>query len=163
MLTVKVNGEVEVRAGYNTPDNIIQSFVASHSDWIKKQQAKFADRYHHRIVVPKSDREHIKKQLLPQMLQLSEYYSQLMDVTPNGIKITSAQKRWGSCNSNKSICFSYRLAFVSDRCKRYVVIHELSHLKQLNHSQKFYDIVKKYMPDYKEAEKELEGYYIKEE
>lgn len=163
MLTVKPSGQVEVRAGYFTGDKTIQNFVTANAEWIKNQQVKFAQKYHHTVIVEKSDREKLKKQLLPQMTQLVNLYAPVMGVKPDGVKITSAQKRWGSCNSNRAICFSYRLALVSDRCRRYVAIHELAHLKQLNHSQKFYDIVKTYMPDYKEAEKELEGYYIKEE
>lgn len=163
MLTVKVTGQVEVRAGYFATDRTIKNFVEVHSEWIKKQQARFEKQFHHRIVVPKRDTAILKKQLLPQITQLVEQYAPLMGVQPAGVKITTAQKRWGSCNSNKSVCFSYRLFYVSDRCKRYVVIHELSHLKELNHSKKFYEIVKKYMPDYKEAEKELAGYYIAQE
>ena len=120
----------------------------------------FNNKYHSIITVEKSQVNLIKKSLKPEIDKLVEKYSQIMGVTPETIKITSAEKRWGSCNDKKSVCFSYKCAFLSQKCKEYIVIHELSHLKELNHSKAFYDIVKTYMPDYKETEKELNGYYI---
>ena len=94
------------------------------------------------------------------MTELVQKYADIMGVEAKGVKITSAEKRWGSCSSKNTICFSYRCAFLSQKCKEYIVIHELSHISEFNHSKKFYDVVERYMPDYKSAEKELDGYYI---
>ena len=76
-----------------------------------------------------------------------------MGVHPKGIKITSARKRFGSCGPNDTICFSWRLMTYPKEAVDYVIVHELSHLVERNHSSKFYDVVRKYMPDYKEREK----------
>ena len=59
----------------------------------------------------------------------------------NGLKITSARTRWGSCTSKKNINFSYRLIMAPIKTIDYVIIHELAHLKEMNHSKKFRDLV----------------------
>ena len=84
-----------------------------------------------------------------------DYYSQLMGVEAQSVKITSARKRFGSCNSKGSICFSYRLMLYPEEAIDYVVVHELAHLLELNHSKRFYDIVSNVLPDYKKREKML--------
>jgi len=77
-------------------------------------------------------------------------FAMLMNVTPSEIKITGAKTRWGSCSSKKHINFSWRLILADDSLIDYVVVHELSHLFEMNHSPRFWAIVKKYMPDYRE-------------
>lgn len=160
LVTVSVTGEVIVKAPLYTNEKYIEAFVSGKENWIKKQQDIFAQKYHHRIVITKEERDVLKKQLLPQMNNLVENYSDLMGVKPKSVKITLADRRWGSCGKNGEICFSYRLALVSDRCREYLTVHELSHIKQFNHSKEFYAEIEKYLPDYKEIEKELNGYYI---
>ena len=160
VLTVSVDGKVTIKAGRFTSDKYIEEFVNSKKDWIEKQQKYFADKYHHRIQVTKEERENLKKQFLPVMEELVFKYSRMMDVNPKSVKITVAEKRWGSCGRNGAICFSYRGALVSQKCREYLVVHELCHIKHFNHSKDFYEEIKKYMPDYRDAEKELDGYYI---
>ena len=160
LVTVSPTGEVTVKAPLYTSEKYIDAFMISKESWIKKQQDYFAQKYHHRIAVTKEEREVLKKQLFPQMKILVEKYSEVMGVKAKSVKITVAERRWGSCGKDGAICFSYRLAFVSDRCREYLAVHELSHIKQFNHSKEFYTEIEKYLPDYKTIEKELDGYYI---
>ena len=83
------------------------------------------------------------------------YYSGQMGVTPSAIKINSAKTRWGSCSSNKSINFSWRLAMADDRVIDYVIVHELAHLVEMNHSPRFWAIVEGILPDYDERRTSL--------
>ena len=71
------------------------------------------------------------------------------------VKITSAQKRYGSCNSEGNICYSYRLMMYPPEVRDYGVVHELAHLKEMNHSKRFYDVVASVMPDYKRRRRYL--------
>jgi len=82
-------------------------------------------------------------------------FAKLMGVSYSGIKITSAKKRFGSCNSRGGICFSYILMLYPEEAREYVVVHELAHLIELNHSKAFYNIIKAIMPDYRERKKLL--------
>ena len=162
-MTVKVTGEVVVKAGFFTAESTIEKFVNSNIEWIENQRRYYKNKYHYIKIVTESEREQVKKQLLTVMSELTEKYSIIMGVKPEKVRITTAEKRWGSCNAKGTICYSYRVMFLSQKCKEYIVIHELCHLEQMNHSKDFYSLVAKYMPDYKQAEKELDGYYIQME
>lgn len=83
------------------------------------------------------------------------YYSQILGVTPTGIKITSAKKRFGSCNGKNSICFSLYLMQYPQAAIDYVVVHELCHIRHHDHSPAFYRLVESVLPDYKERERLL--------
>jgi len=82
-------------------------------------------------------------------------FSQKMSVMPSSIKITSAKTRWGSCSSKKSINFSWRLIMMESDVVDYVVVHELAHLIEMNHSKRFWEIVEAVLPDYKQRKKRL--------
>ena len=69
--------------------------------------------------------------------------------------IRDQRRRWGSCSSDGTLRFNWRLAMMSEDVVEYVVVHELSHLEQMNHSPKFWDVVAKRLPDYKERRRTL--------
>jgi len=75
-------------------------------------------------------------------------YAAQMNVTPAEIKINNAMKRWGSCSSKKSLNFSWRLIMADDSVIDYVVVHELAHLVEMNHSSQFWAVVAGILPDY---------------
>jgi hypothetical protein len=91
-------------------------------------------------------RRFVARKIIPQRV---EHFAKIMGVEPKGISITSAQKRFGSCSSRGRICFSFNLVQYPDEAIDYVVVHELAHLVELNHSKEFWKTVEKYMPDYK--------------
>jgi predicted metal-dependent hydrolase len=72
-----------------------------------------------------------------------------MNVAPASVKINGAVCRWGSCSSKKNINFSWRLVMADDDTIDYVVVHELAHLTEMNHSDRFWNIVKSTLPDYR--------------
>lgn len=71
------------------------------------------------------------------------------------IFIRSQKTRWGSCSSQKNLNFNWRLILTPRNCCDYVIIHELCHLKEMNHSQKFWNLVEQCMPSYRNAERWL--------
>ena len=76
-------------------------------------------------------------------------------VSPAGVRIGSAKRSWGSCSSSGKLTFSWRLMMATPEAIEYVVVHELAHLKQLNHSKAFWEIVSSLIPNWKECRKEL--------
>lgn len=75
--------------------------------------------------------------------------------TINNIRFKNNQTNWGSCSSKRNLNFSTRLLFATPEAIDYVIVHELAHLKELNHSPKFWKIVSDIMPSYKQQEKWL--------
>ncbi len=76
-------------------------------------------------------------------------------IKPNKIRIREIKYAWGSCSSNKNITINLKLIKYSKEAIRYVILHELCHIKHMNHSKDFWELVKTYMPNYKEVKKEL--------
>jgi len=77
------------------------------------------------------------------------YFSKKFNLKFSHIKISSSKISWGSCNSKKEVRFSWRLSMLPEDIIEYVVVHELAHLKELNHSRKFWNLVELMLPSYK--------------
>lgn len=155
-LEISKNLDIIVRSPYGFPKSEIDRFVISRNNWITENLEKMksrAEKY------PSQVSENEAKALLQKAKEILpskvSYYSKLMNLYPTALKITAATTRFGSCSGKNSICFSYLLMRYPDEAIDYVVVHELAHIKHKNHSRDFYDLVKKYLPDYKEREKLL--------
>ncbi len=75
----------------------------------------------------------------------------------NKITIRSQKTRWGSCSTGRRLSFNYKLMRYRKKVIDYVIIHELCHLKEMNHSERFWKLVEEYCPDYKILKRELKA------
>ncbi|MDR1330150.1 MAG: M48 family metallopeptidase [Oscillospiraceae bacterium] len=82
-------------------------------------------------------------------------FAKQMGVTPLAVKINGANTRWGSCSAKRSINFSWRLIMAGGDVVDYVVVHELAHITEMNHSPRFWEIVAGVLPDYKARQTRL--------
>jgi len=82
-------------------------------------------------------------------------FAKRMSVAPVAVKINSAKTHWGSCSAKKRLNFSWRLIMADDDVINYIVVHELAHITEMNHSKRFWAIVKGVLPDYLECEAKL--------
>ncbi len=156
-IEINDNLEVVVRAPRLMSRVHIKIIVDKHQKWIETHLKKKEIEMSRKITLSDSEIEKLKakaKEILPQKI---EHYSALMGVTPTGIKITSAKKRFGSCSGKNSLCFSFYLFQYPDDAIDYVVVHELAHIKHHDHSKEFYAFIESVMPDYKEKEKMLKN------
>ena len=92
------------------------------------------------------------QKFLPDMVHSKE---QVMNLYANKIGITSAKTRWGSCSGRNNINFSWRLMMAEPEVIEYVIIHELAHIKEKNHGKRFWRLVEKYEPYYREKKNKL--------
>ncbi len=83
------------------------------------------------------------------------YWSNKISVSPNNIRVKNQHTLWGSCSKRANLNFNWRILLLSNQAADYLIIHELSHLKELNHSPNFWLLVKKYSPEYKTQKAEL--------
>ncbi len=77
------------------------------------------------------------------------YYSNRLHLFPKGIKITNAKSRWGSCSRGNRLSFSWRIIMASLTVIDYILIHELAHIREKNHSKRFWAYLESILPDYK--------------
>ncbi len=156
-IAIEVNkaGRVTVRAPFGTSMKLISAFVEEKKPWIETTVEKMRER---EKAHPKKSEEEIKalirraKEELPPIV---ERYSSLMGVKPTHFSVTRATTRFGSCSGKNAISFSCFLMDYPYEAIEYVVVHELAHIKQHNHSKKFWAEVDNILPDRKEREKLL--------
>ena len=142
---------VVVRAPRRCSEREIRRFVAAHTDWIAKhieiQRRRQAARSA-RQVTPEQEKE-LRRQAAEHIPARVAVFAARMRVTPTGVRITGAQKRFGSCSSKNSLCFSWRLMQYPPDAVDYVVVHELAHIRHHNHGPEFWAFVEAAMPDYR--------------
>ena len=151
-LSMKIDrdGIIVVRAPRFVFQKTIDNFIEKNKAWIEKQQSQRQKS----ILDPSQVLEYKREArdiIIPRVAEFAEKYG----FTYNSVKITSAMTRWGSCTNKKNLNFTYRLALAPDEVRDYVIVHELCHLRQMNHSKKFWSEVAAIMPDYKQQEKWL--------
>lgn len=153
-LSVK-GGELKVLAPRGTKNEVIENLVEKHKRWIKNhlEYAKKKDLIEGEL----SDGEILKlrRRAREYISKRAEYYSNIMKLKYGRITITSAKTRFGSCSSKGNLSFSYRLMLYPDDLVDYVIVHELAHLLEMNHSERFYKIIESVLPDYKERIRRL--------
>lgn len=98
-----------------------------------------------------------KQKAKEKIVPLVERYAKLLGVEYNTILISDLKYRWGSCTLKGNLNFNWRLIKAPSFVVNYVVIHELAHLIELNHSERFWNIVRVQMPNYMEAKEWLKG------
>ena len=85
-------------------------------------------------------------------------FAKQMNVHFNMVRIKNVKTIWGSCSSKKNLNFNFKLFFLPEALIDYVFVHELAHLKHMNHSKVFWSEVEKQIPDYKKRREELKRY-----
>jgi predicted metal-dependent hydrolase len=90
-----------------------------------------------------------KKKAKQHLRQRVDFFSQEFNLRTEKVKITSAEKRWGSCSADDNLSFSFRLMMAPPDIIDYVIVHELMHIKEKNHSAAFWKLIEMVMPEYK--------------
>ena len=150
---VRNDGSIEVRCPKYVSKNTIEEILVKKSEWINKAREKII-RSKEPIVTDK-DREDLvsrAKEIIPKKVK---QFSEVMGVVPTSVRIGNAKTYWGCCSKDNKLNFSWRLMLKADNIIDYVVVHELAHIKEHNHSNKFWDEVEKVIPNYYILRKEL--------
>lgn len=143
--------DVLVRAPAGMPQSAIDAFVAKHQTWLNQNLERCARRKARHTYTPQQE-DQLRARAKTELPSRVAYFSQQMGLCPTGIKITSAETRFGSCNAKNGLCFSWRLMGYPPAAIDYVIVHELAHIQHKNHGSAFYRRVAQCLPDYKERE-----------
>lgn len=146
--------EIEVTAPFNLPDSEIERIVISKSNWIDEHLSKMKNKLDGQSHIEKFTYEEIKEladKALDYIPKRVKYYAYREGFSYNRITIRNQVSRWGSCSSKCNLNFNCLLMLTPDYVIDYVVVHELCHLREMNHSPAFWAEVKKILPDYEKA------------
>ena len=136
-------------------DNEIEKMVISKSKWIDKHMLKVQSTIDERSKLEKITFEQVKEladQAVEYIPKRVKYYAEKENFVYNKITIKNLVSRWGSCSTKGNLNFNCLLMLTPDYVIDYIVVHELCHLREMNHSEKFWAEVEKIMPDYQRAE-----------
>lgn len=146
-IQIMPDGAVVVRCPKRMRLEDVRKFVESKTGWIEK----------HTAARNPGDTEKLTEQEIKQLREKTrclitervQYYAPIIGVTYNQIAVRTQHTLWGSCSSKGNLNFNCLLALVPPQVLDYVVVHELCHRKEMNHSKQFWDAVERIMPDYK--------------
>jgi hypothetical protein len=154
-LTVRSpDGPVRVSAPLRTSDAAVHRFVSQHRAWIRRQQARLAAL----PPVPPPPTEAERRQLAARLPALLARWEPVIGVRVSAFRVRHMRTRWGSCNIHeRRISLSTSLARRPDGCLEYVLVHELVHLLERRHNARFYGLLDRFLPDWRDRRAELRG------
>ena len=150
-VTITPEGGLLIKAPEKMPEREIKRFLEQRRFWIYKQtkhmMATNADRIH------RSEEEinKLREQARTVLTEKTDYYKSVLGVDYKRLRIGDQKTRWGSCSSKGNLNFNCLLMLAPPDVLDYVVVHELCHRKEMNHSKAFWNEVEKVLPNYKES------------
>lgn len=153
-LKVTPDLKIEVRAPRGISRETIEEIINKHRRWIENR-IDIMKRMPIKAPPTQDEIRELKKRTEEIVTPLVERYANEMGVNYTKITITSAKKVFGSCTSKKHLNFSFRLSRYPFEAIEYVVVHELCHLKEMNHSPRFWALVERILPDYRKRREML--------
>lgn len=146
--------EIIARAPMRMKEKEILNFIESKKDWIDKHLTKLNERQKVLNDLKPYTKEEIKQFTAKAKLEIPkrvEHYAKIIGIDYNRITIRCQHTRWGSCSSKGNLNFNCLLVLLPDEIIDSIVVHELCHMKQMNHSARFYAEIDKVFPNYKQC------------
>lgn len=150
-LQIKPDSTIEMKVPMQITNAQIQEFLDKKSDWIEKHLQAIQERQHQMLHIKRLTMEEIHEladQALEVIPKRVAYFAEIAGVTYGRITIRNQKSRWGSCSTKGNLNFNCLLMLAPTDVLDYVVVHELCHRKEMNHSPKFWTEVRKVLPDY---------------
>lgn len=148
-LAVYCDGRLVVSAPRRLPFYQIEKFIHEKSSWILKKLADFASApptiFSRDVVAEYHQYKEAARTLVEARLA---YFNRFYNFEINRISIKKQKTRWGSCSRKGNLNFNYKIALLPNELSDYIIVHELCHLGQFNHSAKFWRLVAEIIPDY---------------
>lgn len=155
-LTVYPEEGLVVTAPYLMGRGIVEKFMIKKAKWIMKKLENFALTHSgQRVGNGRKQYLETKEKARDLVTRRLDYFNSSYNFQFNRISIKNHKSRWGSCSKKGNLNFNYRIALLPDHLVNYIIVHELCHLKELNHSKNFWNLVCETLPRYKEIRKEL--------
>lgn len=150
---IRADGTVIARAPLRMPKDRILRFLSEKASWIRMQQGKMQEREKMRqqacIHLDAAQEKELRERAKSVLAQRTAYFARQIGVTYGRITVRDQKTRWGSCSQTGNLNFNFRLILAPSEVLDYVVVHELCHRRQMNHSAQFWQEVAQVLPDYR--------------
>ncbi len=155
-IAVYCGGAVLVTAPHTLDESKIHIFVKLKVEWLLQKIGLLSE-----IKNPdlrKTSRMHYlsnKKQALHLVREKVMFWNEKYGFSYIEIKIKDHKTKWGSCSGKRNLNFNYKIVFLPEALQDYIIVHELCHLQEMNHSDAFWQLIEKTLPDYKKRKKQF--------
>ena len=150
---IRADGTVIARAPLRMPKDRILCFLSEKASWIRMQQGRMQERENMRqqarIHLDAAQEKELRERAKSVLAQRTAYFARQIGVTYGKITVRDQKTRWGSCSQTGNLNFNFRLILAPSEVLDYVVVHELCHRRQMNHSTQFWQEVPQVLPDYR--------------
>lgn len=155
-LAVYCDGSIVVTTPYDLKESVAERFIKEKTDWLFSKIAFFKQFKGHAIT-RYSVEDYLKYKDRAYELAIGRVhcFNKIYKYRFNRINIKNQKTRWGSCSKKGNLNFNYKIALLPERLSDYIIVHELCHLGEFNHSKKFWSLVAKAIPDYAKIKDEL--------
>jgi predicted metal-dependent hydrolase len=156
-ITIHPGGELSATLPRGMRIEKLENFIHQKADWILRK-INLAKKRKPSFLLPKSSRREYlscKKQALQIAKIKIEELNKFYNFQYSRISIRNQKTRWGSCSRKGNLNFNYRIIHLPEEHLDYIIVHELCHLEQFNHSKNFWLLVEKAIPRYKTLRKEI--------
>lgn len=161
-IQVRIDGSVVVRTPKRCSKAVIEGFLAKHKEWIARtrieMERRAGEREEKRKSLPEWDEEDYRRYRMAagQVFQeRAAFFAKIMGVDYGRVTVRDQKTRWGSCSAKGNLNFNWRLILAPGEVLDYVVVHELAHRREMNHSERFWRLVGDVLPDYEERRRWL--------
>ena len=152
-LSVNDDGQIRLSLPSWVSHKIGQRFLIKNCSWLENQLSLIKERQKSRIQV--GNFSDLKAQAFDLVWQRLNFFNSFYKFKVNNVAVRHQKTRWGSCSHRGHLSFNYKILFLKPRECDYIVVHELCHLQELNHSDRFWCLVSLAIPDFKEIRKEI--------
>lgn len=155
-INIYPGGEVVVTIPKNISERLVKKFLHEKKLWIE-EKVRLMEQYPKtaNIRLPKRERVLLKQKTFTLVQEKLLLFNKHYKYQWNTVSVRDQKTRWGSCSRKKNLSFNCRIALIPERLAEYIVVHELCHLGEFNHSEKFWNLVKETIPDYKQRRSDL--------
>lgn len=161
-MRIAKNGDALVSAPIGCPRKEVTAFIASNRSWMEKARTRKMESERKRMeffgrlpLSTKAQRQEAIQRLDSIVRPMVDQHSRRLGVCPQSIGYKATISRWGCCTPRSGqVCFSIYLLLLPEWCIEHVVVHELAHLVEPSHNERFHQLMDRFFPHWKEARKE---------
>lgn len=155
-LGVHCDGAITLTLPLRAAESLGERFLKQKADWLLKKLS-FYEQFTHTGLARLGRRDYLahKEEARALVHARVAYFNARYGYAYNAIAIKNQKRAWGSCSNKKNLNFNYKLLFLPEALRDYIIVHELCHLAEMNHSSRFWQLVAQEVPAYKEIRKEL--------
>ena len=159
-IRISRTGEVLVTKPKRVSMAAIKDFIERKKVWIMEKRAYIQTLPQPAPKISRAEMRALKIRAQELVEKRVKHFNQFYNFSYKNISIKNQKTRWGSCSSQKNLNFNCKIALLDPELADYIVVHELCHLGEFNHSYKFWNLVGKVLPDYRELRAELKKIHL---